>query len=103
MSITTTAPEAPCFKPFTFHSNLSGDRANHKVFVEDVYNITSGMNLMLKIAHRSWIDQDNGTPYLNDNQISEIILMAIGVNNLIESQAGKLIDWQNEYCEKKGN
>ena len=95
-------PETHTFKPFTFHRNLSGDRANHKVFVEDVYNITSGMNLMLKIAHRSWIDQDNGTPYLNNNQISNIILMAIGVNNLIEYRAEKLIDWQNEYGEKKG-
>ena len=92
------------FKPFIFHRDLSGDRFAHKSFVEDIYKINSGMNLMLQIVFQSMLDQENEdvTPYLSDNQISDILLTAIGVNDLIEYRAEKLIDWQNDQDQKKG-
>ena len=98
----TATPVVRTFKPFTFHADLSGDKFAHKSFVENIYQIHSGMNLMLQIAFQSWLDQDDGDPYLSNNQISNILLAVIGVNNLIEYQAEKLIDWQNEQSKKNG-
>lgn len=95
-------PVANTFKPFTFHRDISGDQYVYKSFVENIYQINSGMNLMLQIAFQSWLDQDDGDPYLSNNQISNILLAVIGLNNLIESEAEKIIDWQNERDEKKG-
>ena len=96
-------PETHTFKPFTFHSDLSGDHFVYKSFVEDIYKINSGMNLMLQIAYQSWLDKDElAEPYLSDNQISEILMMAIGVNNLIESAADHIISWRNDQDQKKG-
>ena len=91
------------FIPFTFHADITGVHSTYKQFVEDIYNISGGMKLMLQIAMRSWIDQDSDVaPYLNDAQISNILQTAISINSLIECHAEDLIEWQNEQDKKKG-
>lgn len=91
------------FIPFAFHADITGDNTTYKQFVEDIYNISGGMKLMLQIAMRSWIDQDSDVaPYLNNAQISHILQTAISINSLIECHAEDLIEWQNEQDKKKG-
>lgn len=91
------------FIPFTFHADITGDNSAYKQFVEDIYNVSGGVRLMLQIAMQSWIDQDSDVaPYLNDAQISNILQTAISINSLIEHRAEDLIEWQNEQDKKKG-
>ena len=91
------------FTPFTFHADITGDNTTYKQFVEDMYNISGGMSLMLQIAMQSWLEQDNDVPpYLNNSQISNILQTAISINSLIECHAEDLIEWQNEQDKKKG-
>ncbi len=89
------------FTPYTFHNNLTGNNSAYKMFVEDIYNISGGMKLMLQIAMQSWIDQGSDVePYLNNAQISHILQTAISINSLIECHAEDLIEWQTGQEER---
>lgn len=73
------------------------------MFVEDIYNISGGIALILQIANQSLTDKDNGEiPYLNAGQIDALMKIVISTAFTIESRAESLIEWGNRMDEIKG-
>lgn len=90
------------FTPFTFHNNLTGNNSAYKMFVEDIYNISSSIALILQIANQSLTDKDDGEiPYLNAGQIDALMKIVISMAFTIENRAESLIEWSNRMDELK--
>lgn len=90
------------FTPFTFHNDLTGKNSAYKMFVEDMYNISGGIALILQIANQSLIDKDNGdSPYLDAGQIDALMKIVINIALTIEDRAESLIEWSNRMDELK--
>ena len=90
------------FTPFTFHSDLTGNNSAYKMFVEDIYNISGGIALILQIANQSLTDKDDDEiPYLNAGQIDALMKIVISMAITIEDRAESLIEWSNRMDELK--
>ena len=91
------------FTPYIFHNNLTGNNSAYKMFVEDIYNISGGIALILQIANQSLTDKDDGEiPYLNAGQIDALMKIVISMAITIENRAESLIEWGNRMDEIKG-
>ena len=72
------------------------------MFVEDIYNISGGIALILQIANQSLTDKDDGEiPYLNAGQIDVFMKIVISMAITIEDRAESLIEWGNRMDELK--
>lgn len=72
------------------------------MFVEDIYNISGSIALILQIANQSLTDKDDSEiPYLNAGQIDALMKIVISIALTIEDRAGSLIEWSNRMDEFK--